>query len=186
MNEPHPARWKSRAGLGLLCVLLGLFLLFATGPAADLAAALAGAAIIVLSAVFIAEGIFLDTGGWPRATYLVLGIPGIVLGIAAIVVPSALVVTTGLLMGAFLVLYGIAELAIGIGFVVAEPMVRMLFIMLGAFSSIVGLFLILNPALGIEIFLRLLGLYLLVLGMMRVVCGLNEREAESTNAVRRL
>lgn len=186
MNEPHPARWKSRAVLGLVCVLLGLFMLFATGPATGIIASLAGVAIIALSAVFIVEGVFLDDGGWPRVALLAIGILGLVVGIASVTVPSALLVTTGFLAGAFLLLYGIGELAIGIGVVFAEPLVRMLFVMLGLFSAIVGLFLLLNPELGLEILVRLFGLYLLVLGLMRVASSLNEREAEGTATVRRL
>lgn len=186
MNEPHPVRWKSMISLGILGVLLGLFMLFSSNLATRMIAALAGFAIILLSAIFLVEGLCLDAEGWPRWGILGLGVLGILFGIISIAVPSLLVVSTGTILGAFLLIYGIGEIAIGIGMVIVETMVRMVFVMIGLFSVIIGLFLLLNPALGVDIFVWLFGLYLLVLGLMRVAHGLNEREAEQNITIKHL
>jgi uncharacterized membrane protein HdeD (DUF308 family) len=186
MNEPHPVRWKSMISLGMLGVLLGLFMLFFSNFATQMIVALAGFAIILLSGIFLVEGLCLDAEGWPRWSILCLGILGILLGIASIAVPSFLVVSTGILLGIFLLIYGIGEIAIGIGMVIVETMVRMVFIMIGLFSIIMGIFLILNPALGVDIFVWLFGLYLVVIGLMRIAHGFNEREAEQNIVVKRL
>lgn len=186
MNEPHPVRWKSMLGLGVVSVLLGLFMLFLTGIATQIIVALSGVAIILLAAVFIVEGLCLDAEGWPRWAILGLGVLGLIIGIVSIAVPSLLIVSTGILIGIFLFVYGIGELAIGVGLVIAETMVRMIFIMLGLFSAIVGIFMILNPAIAIDIFVWLFGLYLLVLGLMRIAHGMNERDAEQKIGVKRL
>jgi uncharacterized membrane protein HdeD (DUF308 family) len=186
MNEPHPVRWKSMVGLGMVSILLGLFMLLSVNTATQMIAMLTGIIIILLSGIFLIEGLFIDTEGWTRWGIIVLGVLGFLLGAAAVAVPSLLVVSTGLVLGIFLLIYGIGETAVGIGVVFAESMVRMVFIMLGIFSMIVGLLLILNPTLGIDILVWLTGLYLLVLGLMRVARGLNEREAEGKVAVKRL
>jgi uncharacterized membrane protein HdeD (DUF308 family) len=186
MNEPHPIRWKSMVSFGILGVFLGLFMLFFSYLAIDMIVVLAGFAIILLSGIFLVEGLCIDAEGLSRWVILCFGALGIILGIVSIAAPSFLVLSTGLLLGVFLVIYGIGEIAIGIGMVIVETMVRMVFIVIGIFSFIVGLFLILNPMVGIDIFVWLVGLYLLVLGLMRIAHGLNEREAEKNVVVKHL
>ncbi|NMB78447.1 MAG: hypothetical protein GYA23_05065 [Methanomicrobiales archaeon] len=186
MNEPHPVRWKSMIGLGILSVLIGLFMLFLSSVATQLIIALSGFAIILLAAVFLVEGLCIEADGWPRWVVLGLGLLGILLGLISIIAPSLLMVSVGILTGLFLLLYGVGELAIGIGVIFAETMVRMIFIMLGIFSCVLGIFFMLNPALGLEIFILLFGMYLLVLGLMRIAHGINEREAEQNAPVKRL
>ena len=186
MNEPHPVRWKSMIGLGILTVIISLVMLFSTMLATQVIAVLAGVIVILLSAVFLVEGICIEAEGWPRWMILLLGLVGLLIGIVSIAAPSLLVISTGLLIGLFLLVYGIGECIIAFVVVFAETMVRMVFIMLGLFSAIVGIFLIRNPALGVDIFVWLTGLYLLVLGLMRIAHGLNERDAESKTVVKRL
>lgn len=186
MNEPHPVRWKSMISLGMIGVLLGLLMLFFSNFATQMIVALAGFAIILLSGIFLVEGLCIDADGWPRWGILGLGILGILLGIASIAVPSYLVVSTGILLGIVLLIYGVGEMAIGIGMVIVETMVRMVFVMIGLFSIILGIFLVLNPSLGVDIFVWLFGLYIVVIGLMRIAHGLNEREAEQNVAVKRL
>jgi uncharacterized membrane protein HdeD (DUF308 family) len=173
-------------GLGLTGVLLGLFMLFLTGTATQIIVALSGFAIILLAAIFIVEGLCIDAEGWPRWAVLGIGVLGLLLGVLSVAVPALLVVSTGILTGIFLIVYGIGELAIGVTAVFAETLVRMLFVMLGLFSLVVGIFLVLNPVIGIDIFVWLFGFYLLVLGLMRVAHGLSEREAEQKVAGTRL
>lgn len=186
MNEPHPVRWKSMVGLGILGALLGLFMLFFSNIAMDMIVALAGVAIILLSAIFLVEGLCIDAEGWSRWGIFGLGVLGLIVGILSIALPSLLVVSTGLLIGIFLLMYGIGEIALGIGMAIVETMVRMVFVVIGIFSLVVGLFLTLNPTLGLDILVWLVGLYLVVLGLMRVAHGLNERDADGKVAIRRL
>jgi uncharacterized membrane protein HdeD (DUF308 family) len=186
MNEPHPVRWKSMVSLGILGFLLGLFMLFFSNFATQLIAALVAFAIMLLSAIFLVEGLCLDAEGWTRWGILGLGALGILLGIVSFAVPTLLVISSGIVLGVILLIYGIGEIAIGIGMIIVETMVRMVFIMIGLFSVIIGLFLFLNPTLGVDIFIWLFGLYLLVVGLMRIAQGLNEREAEQNIAVKHL
>lgn len=186
MNEPHPVRWRSMIGLGFMSVLVGLFMLFFTDAATRVIVSLAGLVVIMLSLVFIVEGLCIETEGWPRWLTLGIGLFGLIGGIASVALPSLITITSGLLLGAFLIIYGIGEMAIGIGVVFAESMVRMIFVMLGIFSIIIGLFLALNPARGVDILISLVGFYLLVLGLMRVAHGLNERDLAGKAVVKRL
>jgi uncharacterized membrane protein HdeD (DUF308 family) len=186
MNEPHPVRWKSMIGLGILSALLGLFMLFFSEFSSQIIVALAGFAIILLSAIFVVEGLCIDAEGWTRWGILTMGALGLILGVISIVVPSLILISTGVLLGIFFMIYGIGELVIGIGIVFVETMVRMIFIMLGIISIVVGLFLVIHPDVALEIFIWLIGLYLMVLGLMRIAQGWNERDTEQKMPVKHL
>ncbi|MCK9581169.1 MAG: DUF308 domain-containing protein [Methanoregula sp.] len=186
MNEQHPVRWKSMVGLGILGAILGLFMLFFSNLATDMIAVLAGFIIVLLSAIFLVEGLCIDAEGWSRWCIIGLGVFGLIVGLLSIAMPTLLVISTGLLIGIFLLIFGIGEIVIGVGMAIVETMVRMVFIMIGIFSMIVGIFLIINPALSLNIFVWLVGLYLLVIGLMRVAHGLNERDVDDEATVRRL
>lgn len=172
-------------GLGLVSFLVGLFLLFFTGYATGLFAVFAGIAIIVLAAIVMVEGLFIDREGVSRWGVLILGILGILLGLIVIAAPSLLVIATGIALGLFLVVFGLIE-AIVAYMILDGLMVRLVVAMMGLFAILLGTFIMLNPATGIDTLALLTGLYLIVFGMMRMAHGLNERQAEQDVTVRRL
>ncbi|MDD1693505.1 MAG: DUF308 domain-containing protein [Methanoregula sp.] len=185
MHEPHPLRWKSMLGLGLISFLVGLFLLFFPGYATGLFVVFAGIAIIVLAAIVLVEGLFLDHEGVSRWGVFILGILGILLGLVVIAVPSLLVIATGLALGLFLVCFGIIEVIVA--YILPDDlMVRLVIVITGLFAILLGVVIIINPTAGIDTVILLIGLYLVVLGMMRVAHGITERHAEQNITVRRL
>lgn len=185
MHEPHPIRWKSLIGLGLLTFLAGLFLLAAPGFTADLFAVFTGIAIIMLAAIVMVEGLFIDREGVSKWGVLILGILGILLGILLIAVPSLLVIAIGVVLGLFLVVYGIVQAAVAY-ILLDHLMVRLALAVMGILATTLGLLIILRPITGIDLIVLLTGLYLMVVGMMRVAHGLSERHAEQTVPVKRL
>jgi len=172
-------------GLGLLSFLVGLFLLFFPGYATGLFSEFAGIAIIVLAAIVIVEGLFIDHEGVSRWGVFILGIIGILLGLTVMAAPSLLVIATGLVLGLFLVVFGIIEIVVA-WTIVEDLMVRLVLGIMGLLAILLGAVIVLNPAAGIETFALLIGLYLVVSGMIRVAHGLNERHAEQNITVRRL
>ena len=70
--------------------------------------------------------------------------------------------------------------------VFVETMVRMVFCVLGVFSITAGLFFLVTPASAVIFFVRIFGVYLLVMGLMNLARALSEREAEAKTAIRRL
>jgi uncharacterized membrane protein HdeD (DUF308 family) len=185
MHEPHPLRWKSMMGLGLVAVLAGLVLLFLPAFAAELFAVFAGIAIIVLAAIVMVEGLFIDHDGVSHWGILILGILGILLGLVVIAAPALLVIATGLLLGLFLIAFGIIEVVVSV-LIVDDLMVRFAIGIMGLFAMVLGFLILIRPATGIDILVLLIGLYLIVLGMMRIAHGLTERKAEQTIPVKRL
>lgn len=186
MDNYHHLRWKSMLVLGLLCAIVGLFLLFFPGTVTLFFLQIAGFVIILLSGVFIVEGLFIDTEGMSKWVVLCLGIAGVLVGILAIAAAMLFIVAAGLLLGVFLILFGIGEMVLGFALVVAEPMVRFVIVILGILAVVVGIFLLLHPASGIDVIAILLGLYLFVFGLMQVSHGLNERQIEENMVIKHL
>jgi uncharacterized membrane protein HdeD (DUF308 family) len=185
MHEPHHLRWKPVIGLGLVSFLVGLFLLFLPRYTAGLFAVFAGIAIIVLAAIIMVEGLFIDREGVSRWGVLILGILGVLLGLVVIAAPSFLVIASGIALGLFLVVFGLIEAAVA-WMIVDGLMVRLVIAILGIFAILLGTVIMLNPATGIDTLVLLTGLYLVVFGMMRMAHGLNERQAEMDVTVKRL
>ena len=172
-------------GLGLVAFLAGLFLLIVPAFAAELFAVFAGITIIVFAAIVMVEGLFIDHEGVSHWGVLILGILGILLGLVVIAVPSLLVIATGVLLGLFLLAFGIIEIVIAY-LIPDELMVRCVMGAMGLFAMVLGIIIVMRPATGIDTLVLLTGLYLVVLGMMRVAHGLTERNAEQTVPVKRL
>ncbi|MDD4137618.1 MAG: DUF308 domain-containing protein [Methanoregula sp.] len=172
-------------GLGLVSFLVGLFLLFSPAYAAGIFAVFAGIAIVVLAAIVVVEGLFIDREGVSRWGVFILGILGLLLGIIVIAAPSLLVIATGVALGLFLFCFGIVEAVVAY-MILEDLMVRLVIAMMGLFAILLGTVIMLNPTAGIDTLVLLTGLYLVVIGMMRVAHGLTERHAEQTMTTRHL
>ena len=172
-------------GLGLVSFLVGLLLLFFPGYAAGLFVVFTGIAIIVLAAIIMVEGLFIDREGVSRWGVLILGILGVLLGLIVIAAPSLLVIASGIALGLFLVVFGIIEAVVAY-MIVDGLMVRLVLAMLGVFAILLGTVIMLHPTAGIDTLVLLTGLYLVVFGMMRMAHGLSERQAELDVTVKRL
>ena len=185
MHEPHPLRWKSMIGLGLVLALVGLFLLLFPGPATGLFGFIVGIVILVLAALILVEGLFLEKEGMYRWGVVILGILSLLLGLFTIIDPSRPVVATGLLFGLFIILFGLVEIVVACS-LIEGMMVRLVLGMMGIVALILGAVIALNPLAGIQTITVLAGIYLVVLGMMRIAHGLNERHEEQKITVKLL
>jgi uncharacterized membrane protein HdeD (DUF308 family) len=172
--------------LGLVSAVVGILLLFFPGTATEFFLQLAGIVVILLSAIFLVEGLFIDTEGISKWVVLCLGIAGILVGILTITATIIIIIAVGLLLGIFLILFGIGEFILGVTMIIAEPMVRFVLAVLGILAVFVGIFLLLHPAATVEVISLLIGLYLFVYGLMQVSHGLNERQKERETVVKHL
>jgi uncharacterized membrane protein HdeD (DUF308 family) len=172
-------------GLGLVSLLAGLFLVFLPAFATDLFAMLAGITAIILSAIVMVEGLFIDHDGVSHWGVLILGILGILLGLVIIIVPSLLVIGVGVVLGLFFIAFGIIEVVVAT-LLIDELMIRYAIGIMGLFAMVIGILIVFRLVAGIETVVLLIGLYLVVIGMMRIAHGLTERYAEQMVTVKRL
>ena len=92
--------------LGLLSAIVGIILLFFPGEATQFFLQIAGIVVILLSGIFLVEGLFIDNEGISKWVVLCLGIVGVIVGILTIAATFIVVVAAGLLLGIFLILFG--------------------------------------------------------------------------------
>ena len=185
MDEHHVIKWKSMIGLGVLTAIVGIFVLFLPSFAATMFVVIAGLSILLLSGVLIAEGLFIDSEGISKWAVFVLGIIGIIIGLIAVVQPSWLIVAAGVVFGIYLIIFGIAEAVVGKS-IHDDDMIRSVVIVMGVASIILGILIIINPAMTIGILAWLIGLFLLIFGMIRVAHGFALRSAEMKMTVKHL
>jgi uncharacterized membrane protein HdeD (DUF308 family) len=185
MDEHHVIKWRSMIGLGLLSALVGIFVLFLPSLAATLFAVIAGLSILLLSGILLAEGLFIDSEGISTWAVFGVGILGIILGIVTLAQPSWLVLAAGVLIGVYLIIFGIAEGVVGLSFI-DDDMIRSVVIVMGVVAIVLGLLILINPALTVTILAWLIGLFLLILGLIRVAHGLTLRSAEKKMTIKHL
>ncbi len=185
MDEHHVIKWKSMIGLGILSALVGIFVLFLPSFAAALFVLIAGISILLLSAILIAEALFIDTEGISKWAVFGLGILGIILGIVSIAQPSWFVIAAGVLFGLYLIIFGIAEGVVGLS-ILDDDMIRSVVIVMGIVAIMLGILILINPALTVTILAWLIGLFLLIFGLIRVAHGITLRSAEKKMTIKHL
>jgi len=185
MDKHHVIKWKSMIGLGLLSALVGLFVLFLPSFAATLFVVIAGVSILLLSGILLAEGLFIESEGMSKWAVFGLGILGIILGIVTMAQPSWLVLVADVLFGLYLIIFGIAEGIIGLS-ILDDDMIRSVVIVMGIVAIVLGLLILINPALTVTILAWLIGLFLLIFGLIRVAHGFTLRSSEKKMTIKHL
>lgn len=166
-------KWRWFVGLGLLTALCGLGALLLVETATVVSIVVVGVMMIAVGAVEIVIGF--KARSWDRAIYWELtGLIYIVAGAFAVAepVPASVVVT--LILGAGLVATGLVRLVLG--FRRHESAVRLPLMVGGAFTTLLGLVIVIGwPSNSLVVIGTLLGIDLLFNGMSWVFFGLRLR-----------
>lgn len=153
---------------GLLMIILGG--LFVASPGLSLAT------VILLFGIFvIVYGIGLALSGImgraeSRAGAIVVGLLAVIVGIVALVWPGLTSLTLLYIIAAWMIVSGVADIAgafmAGIG-----GGQRVWLVILGLLSIGVGIYFFVHPVSGALALLWLVGIYLIVLGVLRIIAG---------------
>ena len=163
---------------GVFAILLGILALVSPGPTL--------AALIFVFAVYaFVDGIFAAAAGFtapngPRWWLVVAGAVGIVLGAYTLFNPQITAVAFVIVIGAFAVVRGVAEVATAISLRdVIES--AWLYILSGIVAIVFGAFLLVAPpATGVLTVLWLIAYYAILAGVMYVAIGLRLRGINRT------
>jgi len=153
---------------GLLMIVLGG--LFLASPGLSLAS------VILLFGIFaIVYGVALAAAGMTgraesRWGAIVVGVLAVIVGIIALVWPGLTSLTLLYIIAAWMVISGITEIAGAFMSGVGGGQ-RLWLIILGILSIIVGIIFFARPVNGALALLWLVGLYLVVLGVLRIIDG---------------
>ena len=131
----------------------------------------------------MAEQAFVDdvrtaTGGW--WLLLLVGLLSIAVGITILFKPGDSLATLAVLIGIFILLDGIIELAASL---LHSTQNRGTVALIGALTSIVGVLLIRHPVGGITFVALLIGIWLIVVGVIRFVAAFEMLEHRGWNMI---
>ncbi len=118
------------------------------------------------------------TGGWWLV--LLVGLLSIAVGITVLFKPGDSLATLAVLIGIFILLDGILELAASL---MHSTQNRGTVALLGALTSIVGVLLIRHPVAGVAFVALLIGIWLIVVGVIRFVAAFEMLEHRGWNMI---
>lgn len=163
---------------GVLALLFGLFALMWPAITALALALLFGVYVLVDSIGLLIDA-FRNPDKSNRGMRILGGILGIVAGLIAIVWPGITAAALAILIGAWALVTGIAEIAAAIRL---RKQIRgeLLLGLAGLVSAIFGVLVLLWPALGATAIASFIGIFALVYGVVLIVLGIRLRRLSRT------
>lgn len=160
-DTPDSGVWKAMIIKAIIFVVLGIFCLAFPFAALNLSAYLLAFFLLIISIAVIFSG-FSAFGFFKRNWLLViLGIIGIGLAIYSFISPAFMMSFAAILIGLMAIIAGIADIVLAFGHDVSLGM-RILTILLGLVEGAVGIIFLLNPGLGAQVLVLVLGIGLII------------------------
>jgi len=126
----------------------------------------------------LADDVRVATGGW--WLLVLVGVLSIAVGITILFKPGDSLATLAVLIGIFILLDGILELAASL---MHGTQNRGMVALLGALTAIVGVLLIRHPVQGVVFVALLIGIWLIVVGVIRFVAAFDLLENRAWNLI---
>jgi uncharacterized membrane protein HdeD (DUF308 family) len=153
-------------GLGLIAV--GIMMIVWPRATLTLAAILIGAALVVVGVVKLWEGFTSRTeGGGMRAAYIVIGLLAVLAGLYCLRHHALSLFLVAFVTGVFFIVHGISEIGVAAS---GRVHGRALRAVLGVFSIVAGILMVVWPGLTLGLLVLLVGAWLMFYGL--VLCGL--------------
>jgi uncharacterized membrane protein HdeD (DUF308 family) len=168
--------WWLLAIRGVAAILFGLAAFVWPGITLELLVLLFAIYVLVDGAISLVA--FLRRPGQP-GSLLVQGIVSIVAGVIALLFPGLAALSVVILIAAWAILLGIAEIALTFRLHERLP-VELLWVLAGIASIVFGIVLIAFPSAGALALIWLIGAYALFLGVLLVILGFSLRAATPT------
>lgn len=166
-----PARWQSYTLSGVIFVILGIACLALTWQVLSVLLILFSAIALILGILLIAASVFVAGFRVQWVPLLCSGIIFIIIGLVSIYYPDIvsalaiyLIAGISLLAGVLMVVYGTMSFA--------ETKTRILIVLLGLVPIVIAVYMLLYPASGAVMILRLWGIFGCILGVALITQGL--------------
>ena len=165
-----PVVWWAYLIQGLVAIIFGAVALFWTKFAIDIIAYFIGALIIISSLSLLMKGAMGRGTGSYRAIVIILGILGLLVGILAVLNVYVLWITIAVLIAMWAFLSGFGDLWIALTSH-EKGTYRALCFITGIIGVLLGLLLVLFPALGTIAVMQVVGIFLIAIGVAAVITG---------------
>jgi uncharacterized membrane protein HdeD (DUF308 family) len=156
--------WPAVLGGGLAMVALGIMVLVWPGATLTLLAILVGAALVVSGLVRLFQGFAGPAlSGGARAGHIVIGVLGVLAGLYCLRHHGLSLFVVAFIVGAYFVVHGVADLSQSAS---RGTHARALRAVLGVFSIIAGILMIVWPAITLVLLVTLIGAWLCFYGIV--------------------
>lgn len=156
--------------LGVLSLVLAVLVLAFPGLAVLTLLVCLSVALVFLGTRQIMIGAGLRwLAGWLRALHVVVGVLGLLFGFLVIGFPGLGVATLIVLLASGLFLFGLTEIAVGVGARFMRGWVRGLLVAIGVLDLVVAPVVLLMPAVAVAILIALLAVFLMLSGIDLIV-----------------
>ena len=167
---------------GLISIIFGAVMVIWPDVVYNILGYLLGALIVLLSIATIIKGTMAHREAGYRAGLILLGIIGIIIGVLALLHETVLLVAIPILIAIWAFIAGLGELAVaatasgeGLGF-------RILIVIVGIISILIGVYLIWFPFLTTELLIWVLGILFIVFGLVGIIAGFVYQASEERAA----
>jgi uncharacterized membrane protein HdeD (DUF308 family) len=179
MYEYCDLKWGSIIVTGFLALLIGIAMFLFPRHAIGLVITFTAVIILVLAGILIAEGLFMEGGGISKWLIASIGAIGILLSIVSLLHPQWIVVTAGVLIGLCLIIFG-CLMVLAAATIIFDFFVQTIVAFSSFFAIIIGIYFVILPETGLQFFIIIVGTFLILYGVVRIVYGIRLREWQKT------
>jgi hypothetical protein len=179
MYEYCDLKWGSITALGFLSFLIGVAALLFPRVAIGLIVIFTVVIILVLAGILIAEGLFTEGKGASKWVIGGVGTAGILIALFALLYPELVIFTAGIIIGMFLIIFG-GVMVFAAATIIFDFFVRTIVLVASFVAIVLGVYFVFAPKNSLEIFTIVIGTFLILYGIVRVIYGIRLRSWQKT------
>jgi len=168
-------KWGSITASGFLALFIGVATFFFPRHAMGFIVTFSAIVILVLAGILIAEGLFIEGGGFSRWLIAGIGAVGILLALVSLLNPAWIIATAGILIGVSLIVFG-CLMVLAAATIIFDFFVRSIVAFSSFAAILLGIYLIVIPENNLMYFGIAIGTFLILYGVVRVVYGIRLKE----------
>jgi len=169
-QELNPNAWKFQLLKAVIFVLFGIFCLVFPFASLNLGAYLVAFVLLFVSIAALFSGF--AAFGEPKTTWwmIVLGIIGIIIAIYSFLNPAFMITFGTIFVGIIALLSGLTDIILAFSKGLSAG-IRVLTFILGVLSLLIGLIFLLQPGVGADLLVMLVGIFLILGGIVALIEG---------------
>jgi len=170
-QELTPNAWKFQILKAIIFALFGIFFLVFPFATLNLGAYLIAFFLLFISIAALFSGF--AAFGEPKTTWwmIVLGIIGIVIAIISFINPAFMIAFGTICVGIIALISGLTDLILAFSHGLSAG-IRILTFILGLLGIAIGLIFLINPLLGADVLVIVLGIFLILGGIVALIEGI--------------
>lgn len=170
-QELNPNAWKFQILKAVIFVLFGIFCIVFPFSSLNLGAYLVAFLLLFVSIAALFSGF--AAFGEPKTTWwmIVLGIIGIIIAAYSFLNPAFMITFGTICVGIIALLSGLTDIILAFGKGLSAG-IRILTFILGVLTLLIGLIFLLQPGIGAELLVLLVGIFLIFGGVVALIEGI--------------